>query len=94
MSGAKTSTAPGLPRRGPGFPRLELLPESETHAPFAHCLRVVVLPSATADAKARVRVFCTHCGRAMYDEEWFRECEPEIPTVQTRLSDGRQWGAK
>ena len=81
MSGAKT-------------PAVELPPESETYPPFAHVLRVVVVPSGASGPKVRVRVFCTHCGHAAYDDEWPRTCGPEIPRVSTRLSDGLQWGAK
>ena len=71
MSGAKT-------------PAVELPPESENYAPFAHILRVVVVPSGASGPKVRVRVFCTHCGRTTYDDDWLRVCEPEIPTIQTR----------
>lgn len=63
---------------------VELPPDSETYAPFTHVLRVVVVNSGASGPKVRLRVFCEHCGRSTYDDDWNRLCEPEIPILITR----------
>ena len=55
-----------------------LPPESENYAPFAHVLRVVVLPHLSGP-EVVVRVFCVNCGLRVQAEGILRLCEPEIP---------------